>query len=243
MKFCLIAALLAPVALSFTCAVRQMSVPTASASLSKLHYMEKSQEAAVDTDGVVDMGAAVSQVSAGAGALVDEDTVLVQNLAFSLNMDDDFLKAKYEAWAHKYNKQVDSVRFFNWKRNFLMQEVWNRTNGESFDLNEFGDFTKAEFDQMNVPVPDEADADAAHAYFFEEHASVVPETKPVRQGSTPRGTSGGFVGSAFAKLQPPTATVRVPMKQAPAAATAAKRFSKVRLFSGAYKIVPVDQEE
>jgi hypothetical protein len=29
-----------------------------------------------------------------------------------------------------------------------MQEVWNRTNGELFDLNEYGDFTTQEFEQV-----------------------------------------------------------------------------------------------
>lgn len=229
-----------------------------SSMTTQLQYMDKAVD--VDTDGVVDMGAAITQMNVED----DDDKVLVESLAFSLNIDDEFLNKQYQTWLHKYNKTPDSSRFFNWKRNYLMQEVWNRTNGETFDLNEFGDFTKQEFEAMkktndsivtenedgpaNV-LPSAADH-ASHAYYFDDGEKM--EEAPKRKFKQVKTFSGGFrmvpctepetttqlVAAMPVQVQPTTSTsVSVDKKGTPTAAEG-QRFRKVRLFSGGFMIVP-----
>ena len=267
MKLFLATTLLAPAALSFTPDARPMKCNGVfrSPMITKLQYMEKNQEAGVDTENVnvADMGAAVAQVG------VEDDALLVANLAFSLNMSDDFLKEQYAGWALKYNKPVDinNARFLSWKRNYLMQEVWNRTNGETFDLNEFGDYTKAEFDQMQEdPLQQQQQQleEASHAYFFEEQAavelqSVVPaEPREISRGRGPVARGGGFRGSAFARQPSPVIAVRAFSSTSAGSdvtdttttttttigsTETSKQFCKVQLFSGGYRIVPVNGKE
>lgn len=61
-----------------------------------------------------------------------------------------------------------------------MQEVWNRTNGEEFDLNEFGDRTNAEFEAIIQQREDNAKnlEDVSHfAYWDEGEPSLVQKTQ------------------------------------------------------------------
>jgi hypothetical protein len=186
-----------PLALSFSVSgprSARSSSSSSSSSSTQLRYQEDgSPNFGVDIN--VDVDAAVSRLS------VDDDSHLVESLAFSLDMDDDFLTAQYNAWAQTYTKLTSDSSFKVWKRNFLMQEVWNRTNGETFDLNQFGDMTKEEFDHkfntMKTGAAAQDDTtgasasasasssstdipDASHAFHFEEHYDhpAQPQSEP-----------------------------------------------------------------
>ncbi len=218
-----------------------------------LRYMEKGED--VDANSVVDMGDAVFHVN------VDDDKMLVENLAFSLDMDEMFLNEQYQTWVRKYNKTADNARFFNWKRNFLMQEVWNRTNGETFDLNEYGDLTKQEFDAMkkedeSISAVDSSPetaplvaplVDASHAYFFDDGDNIAE--KPKQKFKQVQTFSGGYRmvpctdsdAQLLAAAKPlPNIDSRATIvdKMGSSTTDQGQRFRKVQLFSGGFMIVP-----
>lgn len=231
-------------------------------SKSRLHYMDNK---AGDDDAVVDLNGVVTDMGVVMGEKNPTDEQLVENLAFSLNMDEALLHTKYQAWLNKYNKTADTSRYFNWKRNFLMQEVWNRTNGESFDLNEFGDYTKKEFNAMNAAgdsqsitmtptetVPAVTDSDKQTpveeplAYYLNDHNTQLQD-KPRPKFKQVQTFSGGFrmvpVKEADTKLhaelqKPAQPASVVDNKQDASTTVQGQRFRKVRLFSGGFMIVP-----
>lgn len=221
-------------------------------SSTRLQYMDNKagEDHVMDLQGLVtDMNVVVADTH--------DDKLLVENLAFSLNMNETVLQEKYQVWLNKYNKIADTSRYFNWKRNFLMQEVWNRTNGESFDLNEFGDYTKQEFDAMNMAPTETTVAAAAvhgdaqlpveevpHAYYLNDNTRLQDKPKPkFKQVQT---FSGGFrmIPAKEADIQvrteikPVRPASLVDNKQQTSTTVQGQRFRKVRLFSGGFMIVP-----
>ena len=148
-----------------------------------------------------------------------------------------------------------------------MQEVWNRTNGESFDLNEFGDYTKKEFDAMNINNNENSVAsteatvttdqqqipaieeEVPPAYYLHDTTQLSNEAKPkFKQVQT---FSGGFrmvpINSKEADTalpikhhQPAQPTTSRNNNKPPETSTTnqGQRFRKVRLFSGGFMIVP-----
>ena len=191
---------------------------------SSLQYKDNKATDDADWQGLVvtDMGKAATSspatTSTTIGDLIDpDDVLLVENLAFSLNLSEQVLEEKYQAWLTKYQKTAEPARYFNWKRNFLMQEVWNRTNGESFDLNEYGDYTKQEFDAMNQT----SEAEEAVAVAEAAVASMdVASEQPIPDD----------------EVSPAYYLSELPNKPKP-------KFKQVQTFSGGYQFVPVNTKE
>ena len=63
-------------------------------------------------------------------------------LATSLGVTDDMVRAEYNDWLMYYDKVPDESRYPTFKRNWLLQEDYNRMVGIDLALNEFGDCTE-----------------------------------------------------------------------------------------------------
>lgn len=86
---------------------------------------------------------------------VSSEVITVADLTFGIKQDDETtslsnalgiteltIREEYDRWVMKYDRVPDESRYSTFKKNFLIQEDFNRKNGKSFQLNEFGDYTE-----------------------------------------------------------------------------------------------------
>jgi hypothetical protein len=70
----------------------------------------------------------------------------------------DVIRAEYGAWSIRYGKTMDDRRFEIFKHNFMTQMEYNRKTGEFYLLNEYGDITAEEYEEM-MAIPTSASED------------------------------------------------------------------------------------
>lgn len=70
---------------------------------------------------------------------------------------DEIVRAEYVAWSFRYGKTKDDRRYEIFKHNFMTQMEYNRKTGEFYLLNEFGDLTADEYEELIAsPTPEQA---------------------------------------------------------------------------------------
>lgn len=71
---------------------------------------------------------------------------------------EDLVRSEYETWCQDFGKTANESRYPIFKRNYLMQLQYNQQTGVYCGLNEYGDMTPEEFEQLtaqpaHAPVP------------------------------------------------------------------------------------------
>jgi len=88
------------------------------------------------------------------------ETAALSELADALGYKEDDIKSEYEAFCTKFDKTKDDDRYVVFKKNFLLQESYNREYQQCYLLNEFADCTFEEFESKDIMQADEDDETA-----------------------------------------------------------------------------------
>ncbi|OEU17121.1 hypothetical protein FRACYDRAFT_268583, partial [Fragilariopsis cylindrus CCMP1102] len=94
---------------------------------------------------------------------------------------DDIFREEYHEWCKRYGRSVgDGIRFENFKLNFMLQMQQNKRSGTFNLLNEFGDITAREFNEIvkgKITNNDEKDTSSATATNTSSSSSSPPRKK------------------------------------------------------------------
>ena len=78
------------------------------------------------------------------------DDAYTTELKHYLEISEEDIRNYYSSWLMKYSKVVDESRYMTFKKNFLMQEEYNKKFMASFEVNEYADMTETEYRKMKA---------------------------------------------------------------------------------------------
>jgi hypothetical protein len=153
--------LLSPLVDGYTSNAFQSRAPLKNPSSSSLGYVDSKAEGGdVLTPAQVDLSS----------VLLKEDQATAA-LAESLEVADITVRNEYANWLMTYEKTAGESRYPTFKKNFLLQEEYNRKVGQCHSLNEYGDCTEEEYYQIKG----QAAATVESPLLIEEEIEIVEE--------------------------------------------------------------------
>ena len=88
------------------------------------------------------LGYSISESETELSTAPTQEDLDFEALARLLGYQDNVIRSHYAAWCARYEKKPDETRYCNFKKNFLLQEDYNRQTRQTFDLNMYGDMTE-----------------------------------------------------------------------------------------------------
>ena len=73
------------------------------------------------------------------------DDAYTTELKQYLKISEEDIQNVYSSWRMKYNRVADESRYMTFKKNFLMQEEYNKKFKSTFTVNEYADMTEMEY--------------------------------------------------------------------------------------------------